>query len=69
MRGSKFVYDSIDLLHYRLHKVSVNRGGSYIDSPEWLKNKKTRSNPINYDDKCITSITICCNCSIKLSKH
>ena len=28
MRGSEFVPDSIDLL---------KRGGSYIDSPKWLK--------------------------------
>ena len=38
MRGSKFVFDSVDLLHYNLHKISLNRGGSYIDSAEWLKN-------------------------------
>ena len=34
MRGSKFVFDSVDLLHYRCHKVSPNRGGSYIDPPK-----------------------------------
>ena len=34
MRGSKFVYDSINSLHYRLHKISLNRGGSYTDSPK-----------------------------------
>ena len=28
MRGSEFVFDSIDLLHYNLHKISLNRGGS-----------------------------------------
>ena len=29
------------------------RGGSYIDSPKWLKNKKTTVNPKNNDnDKC-----------------
>ena len=37
MRGSEFVFDSIDLLHYNLHKISLNRGGSYIDYPKWLK--------------------------------
>ena len=26
--------------------ISPNRGGSYIDSPDWIKNKKT-INPIN----------------------
>ena len=34
MRGSEFVFDSADLLHFNLHKISLNRGGSYIDSPE-----------------------------------
>ena len=30
-----------------------NRGGSYIDFPEWVKNKKTTINPINKkDNKC-----------------
>ena len=32
-RGSEFLFDSVDLLHYNLHKISLNRGGSYIDSP------------------------------------
>ena len=35
MRGSGFVFDSVDLLNYKLHKISLNLGGSYIDSPEW----------------------------------
>ena len=39
MRGSKFDFDSIDLLCYKLHKISLRRGGSYIDCPEWLKIK------------------------------
>ena len=38
MRGSEFAYDSVDTLYYNLNKVSLSRGGSYIDSPEWLKN-------------------------------
>ena len=45
MRGSGFVFDSIDLLYYHLQKIGLKRGGSYIDSPEWLKNKKARINP------------------------
>ena len=40
MRGSKFVFDSVDLLHYNLHEISLNRGGLYIDSPKWLKIKR-----------------------------
>ena len=34
MRGSEFVRDSIDLFYYRLQKIGLKRGGSYIDSPE-----------------------------------
>ena len=35
MRGSELFYDSVDLSNYKLHKISVNRGGSYIGSNEW----------------------------------
>ena len=38
-------------MYYKLHKISLNRGGSYKDSPNWLKNKKATINPKNNDDK------------------
>ena len=38
MKGSKFAFDSVDLLYYKLHKIDHN--GSYINSPKWLKNKQ-----------------------------
>ena len=50
MRGSKFIFDSTDLLHYHLQNTSLKRGGSYIDSPRWLRNKRTTINPQNNDD-------------------
>ena len=34
MRGSEFIFDSADALYYDLNKISLNRGESYIDSPE-----------------------------------
>ena len=34
MRGSSFTFDRIDLLEYHFHKISLNRGSSYIESPE-----------------------------------
>ena len=40
MKGSEFIFESVDLLYYSLHKISLNRGGSYINSPSWIKNKK-----------------------------
>ena len=46
MRGSEFVPDSIDLLYYQLQKVGLKRSGSYIDSPERLKNKKSNNKSI-----------------------
>ena len=52
MRGSEFVYDSVDALYYNLNKVSLNRGGSCIDSPKWLKNKKATITPKDNDDRC-----------------
>ena len=52
MRGTEFVYDSVDILYYNFNKVSLSRGGSYIDSPKSLKNKKATINPKNKDDKC-----------------
>ena len=52
MRGSEFAFDGVNMLYYDLNKISLNRGGSYIDSPEWLKNKKATINPNNNDNKC-----------------
>ena len=47
MRGSSFTFERIDLLKYDLHKISLNRGSSYIKSPEWIKNKGVTINPKN----------------------
>ena len=52
MKGSDFAFDGVDSLHYEFNKTSINRGGSYIDSPQWLKNEKSTINPKNNDDKC-----------------
>ena len=39
LRGSEFIFDSVDLLYYHLQRISLKRGGSYVDSPKWLKDK------------------------------
>ena len=31
---SSYIFDKADLLEYHLHKISLNRGGSYVISPE-----------------------------------
>ena len=46
MKRSEFIFDSVNLLHYHLQKTSLKRiGSSYVDSPEWLKNKKSNNKP------------------------
>ena len=50
MKRSDLVFDCVDALYYKLHKISLNRGSSYIDSAEWLKNKKAIANPKNKKD-------------------
>ena len=53
MKGRSFTFEFIDLLEYHLHEISLNRGSSYINSPEWVKNKGVTINPENTkDDKC-----------------
>ena len=43
-RVNEFIFDSVYLLNYNLQKISLNRkGSSYIDSPKWLKNKKSNN--------------------------
>ena len=62
MEGSEFVFDSVGLLEYKLKKISLNRGISYIDSPEWLKNKKATINPKNNYDNCFQyALTVALN--------
>ena len=50
MRGSEFVFDYVQLLYYKCHKINFNHGESFINSPYWIKNKKTTINPINKKD-------------------
>ena len=34
MRENEFLFNSVQLMYYKCHKVSFIRGGSYIDSPD-----------------------------------
>ena len=52
MKGSDFAFDGVNYLYYDLNKISISKGGSYIDSPKWLKDKKSTINPKNNDYKC-----------------
>ena len=37
--GSDFIFESFQPFDYKLHKTSLKRGKSYLESPKWLKNK------------------------------
>ena len=59
LKGSNFVFESVELMDYKLHRVRLRRGGSYIKSPEWLSRKGATINPENKnDDECLRWSTI-----------
>ena len=41
MISSEFVFHFVQLLCYQSHKI--NRDGSYIDSPDWIKTKNNNN--------------------------
>ena len=57
---SEFIFESVELMDYKLHRVRLRRGGSYIKSPEWLLHKGATINPKNEnDDECLRWSIIC----------
>ena len=62
MKGSEFEFDGVNFLYYDFNKISINRGGSYIDSPKCLKDKKSTISPINNNYKCFQyAVTLALN--------
>ena len=51
VKGSNFVFDSNQLPYYKCHRIIFRQGGSYIDSPDWMKKMEVKINPKNNDDK------------------
>ena len=47
--GSDFIFESVERLDYKLHKIKLKRGESYIKSPYWIRNKRATINPKNED--------------------
>ena len=45
MRGIDFIFDSVQLLYYKCHRINFRRGGSYVDSQDWIKKKNATINP------------------------
>ena len=40
MKKRDSIFDTVQLLYCKCHKVNFKRGGSYIDSPYWIRKKK-----------------------------
>ena len=59
MRRSDFIFDSVELLYYKCHKINFKRGGSYIDSTDWIKKKNNNKNI-----RKIQMINVLINCCI-----
>ena len=43
--SSSFVFGSVEKCNIRFHKIDLKPGASYIDTPDWIKNKKCAINP------------------------
>ena len=53
MKVSEFVFDYVQLMHYKCHKININ-------SPDWIKNRKPTTNPINKkENKCFQYAELC----------
>ena len=52
MKGSDFIFNGINYLYYNLNRITISKGGSYIESPKCLKDKKCIVNQKNNDNKC-----------------
>ena len=62
IKGSGFEFEGVNLLYYDFNKISLNRGGSYIESAKWIKDKKSTINPKNNDYKCFQyAVTVALN--------
>ena len=69
MKGSDFIFNEINYLYYDLNRITISKGGSYIESPKWLKDKKCCINQKNNDNKCFQyAATLALNIN-SINKH
>ena len=69
MKGSDFIFNGINYLFYDFNRVSISKGGSYIESPKWLKDKKFTINQKNNDNKCFRYAATLALSFNKIGKH
>ena len=57
MKDTDFIFNGINYLYYDLNRITISKGGSYIESPKWLKDKECTINQKNNDNKCFQYAT------------
>ena len=57
MKGSDFIFNGVNYLFYDLNRITISKGGSYIESPKWLKDAKCTITQKNTDNKCFQYAT------------
>ena len=57
MKGSDLIFNGVNYLFYGLNRITISKGGSYIESPKWVKDKKYTINQKNNDNKCFQYAT------------
>ena len=61
MRGSDFIFNVVQMMYYKCHKINVKRTGSYVGSSDCIKMKKV-IHLKNTDDKCFQyAVTVTLN--------
>ena len=69
-KNSGLILEGVELMNYDTNKVTINRVGSYIQSPEWLKSKKNTISPQNKNDnKCFQYTTTVALNYEKINNH
>ena len=43
MERSDFVFNSVQSLYFKCHRINFRCGGSYIDSRDWIKKRNNKS--------------------------
>ena len=47
LKSSEFAFDYVHLkMYYKCHEIILNRGGSNVDCPNWIKSKKSSDKSI-----------------------
>ena len=69
MRSSDFIFNGVNYLFYDFNRVSISKGGSYIESPKWLEDKKCTVNQKNNNNKCFQYATTLALNFNKINKH